>query len=69
MSTMSYCLIQNTAGDLEEAVEKIREHLDRGERLSRDEWRYLHKLLDSSKELVALDKEYDFDDLNPNRPV
>lgn len=69
MPSMTYCQIENTAPEVEEIVERVREKLDRGERLSRSEYRALTKLVDHAKELVQLDKDHDFDDLNPNRPV
>lgn len=65
MGSMSYCIIENTAKDLEEAVEKIRGKLDANEKLSHEEYKYLDLLVSSAQELVSLDKENDLTELKP----
>lgn len=63
---MSYCIIENTAKDLEEAAGKLREHLEGNKKLSRDEYRHVAMLLEWSQEVVALSGEFDFDELKPD---
>lgn len=68
MPSMSYCVIENTVDDFEECVDKVRNALENGEKLSREEYRRLGQLVEHAKALVELDKKNDFDVLDPRQP-
>lgn len=57
MPNMSYCVFENTAHDLEEAIEKMHKYLD-GEiskdDMSRYEWQGLKKLIEMVDEANSL---------------
>lgn len=63
--SMSYCIIENTAKDLEEAAVKIRERLEAKEKLSTSEYAYLTMLVEWAQDIVDLNDNHDFHTLDP----
>jgi hypothetical protein len=63
--TMSYCLIENTAPDLEECADKIEDALADQKKLSSSEYRHLATLVEAAKRIAKLDDENDLMELKP----